>query len=56
MTDEKDSDQYKDSQNLRVRQGLHARYASKDWFGWVADHLDLPSDSDVLDISDFFDW
>lgn len=56
MIQYQDADQYKDCRNLQARQGLHAKYATKDWFEWLADHLDLSENVDILDIGCGAGW
>lgn len=56
MADTYDADQYKDSRNLKARGNLHARYANRNWFDWVADHLCLSPNSDVIDIGCGTGW
>lgn len=46
---DRDPSQYATSANLDRRADLHAAYARTDWFGWVADYLDLAAGSRVLD-------
>jgi SAM-dependent methyltransferase len=48
--------QYHDSRNLRKRGDLHARYASRSWFSWVADRIDLPVGGAVVDIGCGAGW
>ncbi len=45
-------DQYRESTNLGARIALHERFntATRDWFDWYFDHLDLPNDARVLEI------
>lgn len=42
--------QYRTSDNLKSRGNLHSKYAKKNWFAWAAEHMDMPSGSDVLDV------
>ncbi|MCK4861247.1 MAG: class I SAM-dependent methyltransferase [Rhodobacteraceae bacterium] len=42
--------QYSNSTNLKSRANLHARYANKNWFDWVARQIDMPDGNDVLDV------
>lgn len=44
--------QYRDSSNLSVRAGLHARFSTEEypWFHWVFDHLDIPENGRVLEL------
>lgn len=50
------SAQYADSRNLSHRGGLHARYAGRNWFGWVAGHAGLVPSGDVLDVGCGAGW
>lgn len=50
------ADQYRTSGNLRVRGGLHARYANRNWFDWVGERLELTPSSAVLDIGCGAGW
>lgn len=50
------SSQYKDSHNLQARGNLHARYANRNWFDWVAGQIGLSPESDVLDIGCGAGW
>lgn len=56
MSEIHDAGQYKDSRNLRARGNLHARYANRNWFDWVAGHINLSPDSDVIDIGCGAGW
>ncbi len=44
--------QYRDSSNLSVRAGLHARFSTEEypWFHWVFDHFDIPENGRVLEL------
>jgi ubiquinone/menaquinone biosynthesis C-methylase UbiE len=48
--------QYENSRNLRDRGYLHARYANRNWFGWVAGHLNLPPAAEVIVIGCGAGW
>ena len=48
--------QYKTSTNLKARGNLHARYATKNWFDWVARQISMPEDGDVLDVGCGAGW
>lgn len=48
--------QYKTSTNLKARGNLHARYATKNWFAWAAQMMDMPSGGDVLDLGCGAGW
>jgi SAM-dependent methyltransferase len=56
MMDASKSGQYKDSRNLRARGNLHARYANRNWFTWVADQIGTSLRGDVLDIGCGAGW
>lgn len=56
MSEIHDAGQYKDSRNLRARGNLHARYANRNWFDWVAGHINLSPDSNVIDIGCGAGW
>ena len=45
-------DQYRASNNLEARIGLHERFstAKQKWFEWYWDHFDLPTDARILEI------
>ena len=44
--------QYRNSSNLQARIDLHARFSTNTygWFGWLFDHLQLPSQARVLEL------
>ena len=48
--------QYKTSTNLKARGNLHARYATKNWFDWVARQITMPEDGCVLDVGCGAGW
>jgi ubiquinone/menaquinone biosynthesis C-methylase UbiE len=45
-------EQYRDSSNLNARASLHERFSvnPKGWFQWYFDHVDLPEQSQVLEV------
>ncbi len=49
-------EQYKDSRHLRSRGNLHARYATRNWFDWVADHLNILSGDEIVDVGCGAGW
>jgi ubiquinone/menaquinone biosynthesis C-methylase UbiE len=51
-----ESAQYENSRNLRKRGYLHARYANRNWFAWVASHLNLSPTADVIDVGCGAGW
>ena len=42
--------QYKTPTNFKSRSNLHAKYASQNWQLWLAQRIDIPDHSDVVDI------
>ena len=42
--------QYGDSTKINARARMHERYATVDWFAFVAGHLDVPDGANVLDV------
>ena len=42
--------QYKTPSNFKSRGNLHAKYASQNWQLWLAQRIDIPDHSDVVDI------
>lgn len=52
----RDADQYRNSGNLKARGNLHARYANRNWFDWVASYLELSPGNDVIDIGSGAGW
>lgn len=43
-------EQYATTRNLAARGSFQAKYATVDWFGWLADRMALVPDMDVLDV------
>ena len=56
MSDQTPRQQYKTSTNLKNRANLHAKYANRDWFDWVAEGLDWNGIHDVMDIGSGAGW
>lgn len=56
MSDQTLRQQYKTSTNLKNRANLHAKYANRDWFDWVAEELDWNGIHDVIDIGCDAGW
>lgn len=56
MSDQTPRQQYETSTNLKTRANLHAKYAKRDWFDWVADGLDWNGIHDVIDIGCGAGW
>ena len=56
MSEQTPRQQYKTSTNLKNRANLHAKYANRDWFAWVAEELDWNGIHDVLDIGCGAGW
>ncbi|WP_373356040.1 class I SAM-dependent methyltransferase [Pseudoroseicyclus sp. CXY001] len=48
--------QYGTTSNLAARGALHARYATRDWFGWVHERVALRDGEAVLDIGCGAGW
>ena len=56
MSDQSPRQQYKTSTNLKNRANLHAKYANRDWFDWVAEELDWNGIHNVIDIGGGAGW